>query len=85
MAMFHFRINSDKKPDGSKISAVKHVDYIRREGAFSDFDRAYSSEHFSGNSISSARLNMLAEVSILCFTKLMLLVSLKIQRYRTLR
>ena len=31
MAMFHFRLKSDKKPDGTKISAVKHVDYIRHE------------------------------------------------------
>ncbi len=32
MAMFHFRIKSDKKPNGTKISAVKHVEYINREG-----------------------------------------------------
>ena len=36
MVMFHFRIKSDKKPNGTKISAVKHVEYINREGAFSD-------------------------------------------------
>ena len=35
MAMFHFRLKSDKKPNGAKISAVKHVDYINREGSFS--------------------------------------------------
>ena len=34
MAMFHFRLKSDKKPNGTKISAVKHVEYIDREGSF---------------------------------------------------
>ena len=57
MALFHFRIKSDKKPDGSKISAVMHVNYIRREGAFSDFDRTTSIDHFNGNFISSAEIN----------------------------
>ena len=28
MAMFYFRLKSDKKPNETKISAVKHVDYI---------------------------------------------------------
>ena len=36
MAMYHFRIKSDKKSDGSKVSAVQHVDYIRRQGIYSD-------------------------------------------------
>ena len=56
MALFHFRIKSDKKPDGSKISAVNHVDYIRREGAFFDVDRTSSFDHLSGNFISSAEI-----------------------------
>ena len=30
MAMFHFRLKSDKKPNGTKISAIKHVEYIDR-------------------------------------------------------
>ncbi|MBQ3444508.1 MAG: hypothetical protein IJG33_14845 [Selenomonadaceae bacterium] len=34
MAMYHFRLKSDKKPNGTKISAVKHVEYIDREGSF---------------------------------------------------
>ena len=28
MAMFHFRIKSDKKSDGSKVSAVQHVYHL---------------------------------------------------------
>ena len=56
MALFHFRIKSDKKPDGSKISDVKHIGYIRCEGAFSDIDRSTSIDRFSGNLISSAEI-----------------------------
>ena len=56
MALFHFRIKSDKKPDGSKISPAMHVDYIRREGAFSDIDLTTSNDRFSGNFISSAEI-----------------------------
>ena len=33
--MYHFRIKSDKKPNGTKISAVQHVEYTNREGKFS--------------------------------------------------
>ena len=36
MAMFHFRLKSDKKPDGTRISPVQHVDYIRHEGNFAE-------------------------------------------------
>ena len=56
MALFHFRLKSDKKPDGSKISPSMHVDYIRREGAFSDIDRSTSIDRFSGNFVSSAEI-----------------------------
>ena len=56
MALFHFRIKSDKKPDGSKISPTMHVDYIRREGTFSDIDRSTFNDWFSGNFISSSEI-----------------------------
>ena len=39
MATYHFRIKNDKKPDGTRISAVTHAEYVRREGKFSDIDR----------------------------------------------
>ena len=55
MAMFHFRIKSDKKPDGTKISAVKHVDYIRHEGNFADNKLWQQNNKFVGNFISSAQ------------------------------
>ena len=34
MAIYHFWLKSDKKPNGTKISVVKHVEYIKREGYF---------------------------------------------------
>ena len=55
MAMFHFRLKSDKKPDGTKISAVQHVDYIRREGNFANIEHWKENNKFSGNFISSAQ------------------------------
>ena len=54
MAMFHFRIKSDKKPDGSKISAFKHVEYIRRGGNFAEVENWEEKNKFVGNFISSA-------------------------------
>ena len=53
MAMFHFRIKSDKKPDGTKISAFKHVEYIRREGNFTEVEHWEQKNKFVGNFISS--------------------------------
>ena len=49
MAMYHFRIKSDKKPDGTRISPVQHVEYIRREGK-------YEEDKFVGNIISTAEM-----------------------------
>ena len=54
MAIFHFRIKSDKKPDGTKVSAFKHVDYIRREGNFTEVENWEQKNKFVGNFISSA-------------------------------
>ena len=54
MAMFHFRIKSDKKPDGTKVSAFKHVEYIRREGNFAEIANWEEKNKFVGNVISSA-------------------------------
>ena len=49
MAMFHFRLKSDKKPNGTKISAVKHVEYINREGSFAH------DEHWKEDFITTAQ------------------------------
>ena len=68
MTMFHFRIKSDKKPDGTKISAVQHVDYIRREGNFANIEHWQENNKFSGNFISSAQTeNILNGQNILLY------------------
>ena len=56
MAMFHFRLKSDKKPDGTKISAVQNVDYIQREGRFKNIDQLQDNNTFVGNFISSTEI-----------------------------
>ena len=53
MAMYHFRLKSDKKPNGTKISAVKHVEYINREGAFSDDEHGQENDKFVGDFITT--------------------------------
>ncbi|MBR6012760.1 MAG: hypothetical protein IK062_03130, partial [Selenomonadaceae bacterium] len=53
MAMFHFRIKSDRKPDGTKVSAVKHVEYIRREGNFAEVEKWKEKNKFDGFFLSS--------------------------------
>ncbi|MBR3204197.1 MobA/MobL family protein [Candidatus Saccharibacteria bacterium] len=55
MAMYHFRIKSDKKPNGTKISAVKHVEYINREGKFSTPEQWKQKNKFGGDFISSEK------------------------------
>lgn len=47
--MYHFRIKTDKKPDGTRISPTQHVEYIRREGK-------YEEEKFFGNFISTTEM-----------------------------
>lgn len=56
MAMFHFRLKSDKKPNGTKISAVKHVEYINREGSFSHDEHWKQTNKFVGNFITTAQM-----------------------------
>jgi len=53
--MFHFRIKSDKKPNGTKISAVQHVEYINREGKFSTPEQWQEKNKFVGDFISSEK------------------------------
>jgi len=55
MAMYHFRIKSDKKPNGTKISAVKHVEYINREGTFAHDEHWKQTNKFVGNFISTEK------------------------------
>ena len=55
MAMYHFRIKSDKKPNGKKISAVQHVEYINREGKFSTPEQWQQKNKFGGDFISTEK------------------------------
>lgn len=55
MAMFHFRLKSDKKPNGTKISAVKHVEYSNREGSFSYDEQWQKNNKFVGDCIMTAQ------------------------------
>ena len=55
MAMYHFRIKSDKKPNGTKISAVQHVEYINREGKFSTPEQWHEKNIFVGNIITTEK------------------------------
>lgn len=56
MAMFHFRLKSDKKPDGTKISAVQHVKYINREENSSSQAQWEKKNKFVGNFITTAEV-----------------------------
>ena len=67
MAMFHFRLKSDKKPNGTKISAVKHVEYINREGAFSDGGHGQETSKFVGNFITTEKPQIYSADKI-CFS-----------------
>ena len=53
--MYHFRIKSDKKPNGTKISAVQHVEYINREGKFSTPEQWQLKNKFGDDFISSEK------------------------------
>ena len=55
MAMFHFRLKSDKKSNGSRVSAVKHVEYINREGTFAHDEQWKQLNKFVGNFITTAQ------------------------------
>ncbi len=54
MAMYHFRLKSDKKPNGTKISAVQHLKYINREEKFSSQEQWEQKNKFVGNFITTA-------------------------------
>ena len=56
MAMYHFRLKSDKKPNGAKVSAVKHVEYINREGTFAHDEHWKETNKFVGNFITTAKM-----------------------------
>lgn len=40
MAMYHFSVHKDKKPDKTKVKCVEHLDYIERKGKYQNQDKA---------------------------------------------
>lgn len=59
MAMYHFRIKSDKRANGSTINAVSHAKYINREDEYINIDskQELSNQKFSNNIISGNKIN----------------------------
>ena len=55
--MYHFRTKSDKKPNRTKISAVKHVEYINREGTFAHDEIWKQFNKFVGNFITTTQMS----------------------------
>ena len=41
MAMYHFTLKKDMKPDGTKVKYVDQADYINREGKFKNSDKLH--------------------------------------------
>ena len=38
MALYHFTLKSDRKPNKKKVKASEHTDYINREGKYANTD-----------------------------------------------
>ena len=55
MVMLHFRLKSDKKPNSTKVSAVKYVEYINREGSFANDEQWEQNNKFVGDFITIAK------------------------------
>lgn len=53
MAMYHFRLKSDKKPNGTRVAAIKHVEYINREGTFAQDKPRQQNNKFVGDIITT--------------------------------
>ena len=52
MATYHLRLKKDTKPDGSRVSATLHAEYVNREGKYQDYDaKREIREHLSDNYI----------------------------------
>lgn len=63
MAMYHFRIKSDKRTNGSITNAVSHIKYINREGEYADVDskQELANQHFSQNIISGQNSSIMPD------------------------
>ena len=54
--MYHFRLKTDKKPDGTRVSPVQHIDYIRHEGKYLEEKEWGEKNKFAGDLITSAEV-----------------------------
>ena len=54
--MYHFRLKTDKKPDGTRVSPVQHIDYIRHEGKYLEEKEWAEKNKFAGDLITSAEV-----------------------------
>ena len=55
MALYHFTLKSDKKPNKKKVRASEHTDYINREGKYANTDELAKKN--LGNFITSAEVS----------------------------
>lgn len=55
MAIYHFRIKTDKRTTGKIVDAVEHAKYINREDQYINVDskQELANQKFSGNTINS--------------------------------
>ena len=68
MAMYHFHIKSDEKPNEAKGSAVNHVEYINCEGIFAHDEHWKQINKFVDNFITTAQTpNILDELHELLY------------------
>ena len=54
MASYHFALHRDEKPDGEKVKAIEHIDYINRKGKYKDEG---TKKVYSGNVITDSNDN----------------------------
>lgn len=58
MASYHLRLKTDTKPDGSRVDAIAHTEYVNREGKYQDYDaKREIQEHLSNNYIFTQNKN----------------------------
>jgi hypothetical protein len=65
MACYHFTIKVDKAPNGNRIDATQHVDYIQRDGKYKsiDLERELKAQEFTGNILSGAVQNNVQSIT----------------------
>ena len=76
VAMFHFRLKSDKKKNGTKVSLVTHVEYINHESSFAHDKHWQESNKFVGDCITTSQTpNALDELETLLYKNQPLIIN----------